>query len=581
MAVAEVATEERPRDHRRWLNWADWRATVILLLGILLLRVIYLVWLDRWELVGDEAQYWVWSRHLSPSYYSKGPGVALLIAASTRLLGDVQWAIRLPAALSSLVAALVLARLTIDTVGDERAGFLAALAFKAIGVFQLQAQIMTIDPPFMALWLIAAWLGWHVLRKHEAGRRPWLLWGLLGLALGAGFLVKYITVLLPPGLLLYAFIRRDSVSWDERMAKGLLLAILVFAVTLIPWIVWNAEHGWPAIRHELGHLGVPGGDMPAQWEEPPGILSTLELLGAQIGMIGPPAFVLIVLASLRALRERHHRPLTWPRHCFMLSAAVPTLVFFFALSPFTRVQGNWPVTAYLTLLVLLAEMSVREMSRWDGSRRIRTASGSDQDHGDSARMAKKRWVTGWRWLIGWGIFTASILALPGIWSELPLIGDAIPMWRIEGAEELSATVDEVREIVRERTGEEPLVIAARYGTASQLSFYLDGQPTVLCADAYVGMRESHYDYMEETDLTDPALHGKSAVLVLRPAEKWAEHFAFDAIETLSDEEPEIHVATGYGGPRVRVNAVQHRRQRTRLLRTANAMRSDGTTLIGR
>jgi len=58
------------------------------------------VWLSPYELVADEAQYWEWSRHLEWSYHSKGPGIAWLVALATRTLGNAEWAIRVPAALS-------------------------------------------------------------------------------------------------------------------------------------------------------------------------------------------------------------------------------------------------------------------------------------------------------------------------------------------------------------------------------------------------------------------------------------------------------------------------------------------------
>ena len=36
----------------------------------------------------DEAQYWTWAQHLDWGYFSKPPGIAALIAASTSMFGD-------------------------------------------------------------------------------------------------------------------------------------------------------------------------------------------------------------------------------------------------------------------------------------------------------------------------------------------------------------------------------------------------------------------------------------------------------------------------------------------------------------
>ena len=45
-------------------------------------------------LVGDEAFYWLWSKHLAASYTDKGPAIAWIIAAGTWLFGDTTLGIR-------------------------------------------------------------------------------------------------------------------------------------------------------------------------------------------------------------------------------------------------------------------------------------------------------------------------------------------------------------------------------------------------------------------------------------------------------------------------------------------------------
>ncbi len=500
----------------RWTARVGWRETVLLVLGLLILRIIYLVWLSPWELVADEAHYWEWARRPSLSYYSKGPGIAWMIAASTALFGDSEWAIRLPAAISSAIAMLVLARLTIEITRDERAGFMAAAALALIPIYQLEAILMTIDPPFMAAWVICAWIAWRAFSAHALGERPWLLWAALGLAIGVGFLIKYVIVLLAPGLLLYAILRRREVPWNGRLTAGIALALVAFAIAITPWIAWNSQHGWPAIRHELGHIGAPGGDVPPQWEQPHGIVSLLELLAAQIGVIGPPAFVLIVAATVRAIRTRRESD-RWPAHLFLLSVGLPTIGFFLLASLKTGVEANWPVSGYLTLLVLVAEYS------------------------------RGAWTRGWRWMLALGLVTGSIVAFPTAWARLPVAGDAVPTYRVVGARERATEVDALRAELRARTGLEPIVIAGAYGDASQLAYYLEGRPTVYDAGGYVGRRGSQYDYWADTDLSDPGLRGRPAVLFGQPAEKWRAAFEFGSMTTVG-ERPAVLVARGYGGP---------------------------------
>jgi len=541
-------TENEAGQEARWLDRVGWRETIMLVLGLLVLRIIYLVWLSPWELIADEAHYWEWSRHLSLSYYSKGPGIAWMIAASTGLFGVSEWAVRIPAALSSAISALVLARLTNDVTRDQRAGFLAVVAFSLIPIFQLEGVLMTIDPPFMTSWLICAWIAWHAFSAHARGKRPWLLWAALGLAMGGGFLVKYIIVLLAPGLLLYAVLRRRELSWDRWLVIAIAIVLIGFLIGISPWIVWNSQNGWPAVRHELGHLGAPGGDVPPQWEEPHGIGSLLELIGTQVGVIGPPAFVLLVLATVRSIRRRGEAPERWPAHCFLMSVGLPTIAFFALASLKTGVEANWPVSGYLTLLAIVAEYSVADIPRWLRERRgwLRHARAAREAGVQPPRSPRSAWVVGWRWMIGWGLVTATIVTFPTAWARMPVIGKAVPMFRIAGAREMAGYVDGLRATLRESTGKEPFVIAGSYGEASRLAFYLKGRPTTYDAGKYVGRRESQYNYWADTDLSDPALLGRPAVMVLKPAEKWEDAFGFATFGTMQ-EEPPVHVGTGYGG----------------------------------
>ena len=47
----------------------------------------------NFDLFGDEAQYWVWSKDLNLGYYSKPPFLPWVIALITGLLGNDFWVI--------------------------------------------------------------------------------------------------------------------------------------------------------------------------------------------------------------------------------------------------------------------------------------------------------------------------------------------------------------------------------------------------------------------------------------------------------------------------------------------------------
>src|SRR5438046_10207176 len=63
-------------------------------LFIAALTLIRLSMLGTTDLTFDEAHYWMWSERLAPSYFSKGPGIAFAIRASTAIFGATDFGVR-------------------------------------------------------------------------------------------------------------------------------------------------------------------------------------------------------------------------------------------------------------------------------------------------------------------------------------------------------------------------------------------------------------------------------------------------------------------------------------------------------
>ena len=99
-------------------------------LAITLLRLLWLVFQPA-DLYPDEAQYWFWAQHPALGYYSKPPLVAWLIALTTGLFGESEFAIRLSAPLlhagTAVFVYAIAARLY-----DSRIALWSALAYASL-----------------------------------------------------------------------------------------------------------------------------------------------------------------------------------------------------------------------------------------------------------------------------------------------------------------------------------------------------------------------------------------------------------------------------------------------------------------
>jgi 4-amino-4-deoxy-L-arabinose transferase-like glycosyltransferase len=484
-------------EHRsKWLFWG-------LVVGVFVLRAIYLKWFCPYTLAEDEAHYWEWSRRLGLSYYTKGPGVAWSIAASTWLFGVNEFGVRLPAVLSGSVAAALLGGLARLMAGSWRAALYTAGCFLLVPAFQVLGLTMTIDGPYAACWAAAAYAGWRAIGRGES-----VWWVGVGVAVGVGALFKYTILLIVPGLVFCAVLgvmkRREG---GARLAMHMGISLLCALVCLLPVILWNAEHGWPTVRHLLGHLGVAGGDVPVTqgkdgWHYNP--MWTLTHVGTQAGLIGPVLLLMGWLPRAAGGGARKTEPSARDAVVYLYALGVPVLAFYLVLTLATLPEGNWPIAGYMSLCVL-AGWRLAEYGRGVGRR--------------------AQYVRGvWRGTLAFGVAVAVALPSLAMLAKLPVVGRAIPLHRLMGAPEMAAHVERLRDELSERTGQEPFVMAVHYGRAAQLAFYMKGRPVVYCPGSLVQSgRPTQYDYWEDTDLmrVQPALLGRPAIVVGANADVWA------------------------------------------------------------
>ena len=510
--------------HARAGTWAPWAESSAVVLALVLLatiaRLVYLAWFNPYPLIEDEAHYWEWSRRLEWSYYSKGPGIAWAIAASVKLLGTSEFGVRAPAAIAGAIAALAMAGLARDAMGDKRAGFFAAVCLLLSPVFQALSLLSTIDMPYVACWMLAVWAAWRCL--HCAGTWSWVG---LGAAIGAGVLFKYTALLLVPGLLVYAVARRGRLRLHRRAGTLVLGAIAIGLLGIAPVVIWNAENGWPTVHHLLGHLGVKGGDMP-EVRETYSPLWTLTFLVSQLGLAGAVG-VLAVIGGVKALRD-HDVSSDGPRESavFLLLAAAPIFLFYLFVSFVSEGEANWAIAGHATLIPLAAFGLVRGMdrftvlmARWRGLAEPRPR------WGFLLRRPETATQVAWHIAIGIGLVAGIGMLRPDWASSRPGLGRYVPVARLTSATSNAGQVSELLASLREQTHSEPMVISQHYGRASQMAFYLPGRPTVFCSSSLMAGRRCQYDLWAETDLRRATgLIGRPAVLLGATREQWAPWF---------------------------------------------------------
>jgi 4-amino-4-deoxy-L-arabinose transferase-like glycosyltransferase len=415
------ADETGPRPALVW----GMSPTQLAWVGVALVTLLRFWYMCRYDLVPDEAKYWVWSKHLALCYRDKGPLVAWTIALGTRLFGDTVVGVRFFAVLLSAATAFQLFRLA-RRLYDDRAALWCLVVTTTVPLFAIGAILMTIDPLSVFFWAWGANLSW---RAYETGRMRY--WWLLGAAIGIGFLAKFINAV--QLLCVAMFLGWSRPHRHLLFSRQTLAMLLAFCVTALPVFVWNAQTGWLNVQalHERSGIHQSFAIRP---------IEVLRYLAGQLGAITPLIWIGMVVGAVGLWRFQSDQA----RVKHLLSQFVPIQSMYLLLSLNSRVEPNWIAPSLIAGVVLLVAF-------W---RQL------------ILRSPKWRW-TAWS-ALGFGLVTTLLLHAATFFS-LPLKIDL--MRRGEGWLDFAQHVQQARQKTHAN-----LLIANHSAQASIMQFYLPDRP---------------------------------------------------------------------------------------------------------
>ena len=366
----------------------------------------------------DELYYAVAGRHLQGGYVEFPPVTALLSAAARVLFGWSLVGFRSFAIFAGALTILLAALVARELGGGRRAQAFAAglVAFSPLllatnGLFQPVSFDQTAT--MLVLWLAL---------RIALGRGSWLA---LGLAVGVGLETKYtLAVVLVLLVACFAGWRRDVLA-----SRGLVLALAVAGVLMIPNLIWEAGHGWISVHW---FLHPPGS---ATDETRPKYLLDLLI------QTNPFAVPVAVNGIVMLARDRRLRPIG------VAVGAVPVAYF---------VLGGKSYYAEPAVFFALA----------------------------AGAVPFARWATRWRLAaVAVGYAAVFVVALPQVLPVYPLataISQGVVKSRSDYQDELGwpALAAQVGRLSRGAD----VVIASNYGEAGALDMFGRGLPPVASTD---------------------------------------------------------------------------------------------------
>jgi 4-amino-4-deoxy-L-arabinose transferase-like glycosyltransferase len=395
------------------------------------LTAIRLSILGSTDLEFDEAHYWMWSERLAPGYFSKGPGIAFAIRASTLLFGPTEFGVRFWSPILAAGTSLFLFYFG-KRLFNENVGLWSAIAFNCTPIFNVGAFVMTTDALSIFFWIAAMFAFWLATEKSP---RSSFWWPVTGLLIGLGFLSRFTNAFeIVCVLLVLAFAPRLR---QEFKRPGLYLLLGIFVICTIPPIVWNAQHAWVT----FSHLKTRGGLAEEVGFRP---LEPLKFFGEHFVFYSPLLFGLLVWAVAGSWRRINQQF----KILFLFWFGLPVTGFYFLISLNHVATPNWDAVSFVSLGLLAVHY-------WN-------------------ERIQSRAVTN---------FAVAAVLLGFVISLFALDSDLLrsagirffrsdPSDRLRGWKLLVAEVERMRSEQETRLGEKLFLIADERHRASVISFYL-------------------------------------------------------------------------------------------------------------
>ena len=299
----------------------------ILILFLAILSTIYNAFLP---LHGDEAYYWMWSKHLQSGYYDHPPMIAYMIYL-TNFISMSEWGIRLVNIFCMSISAIYIFKLT-QLLSDDKTALKSILIFLSAILTNAGYIITTPDSPLSLFWSISLYYTYRAIFIGE--RKDFILTGLF---LGMMILSKYTAVLYIAGVLLFLLLKRRELFLNPYMYVTIFISIVIAS----PMILWNYEHHWISFMFQLHHGASEDSTLYPHL--------FFEFFGGQFGIFSP---VFTTLLFFFLVKEKLY--FKDDKLFFIALSVIITLLFFFYKSLYTRMMLNYTAPAYIGGTILLA-----------------------------------------------------------------------------------------------------------------------------------------------------------------------------------------------------------------------------------
>ena len=308
---------------------------VIFCLLFLLLKFLA-VSSTSFNLYGDEAQYWLWSKELAFGYYSKPPLLAWLISAATVFFGNSFLTLKSIPIVLYCVTSLLIFILSSKLFKNNTLALCCGLTFFLLPATSLSSFLLSTD-----IILILFWAGSliQILRIRECP--TYYNFVFLGVLVGLAFLSKYAAVYFIISLALLIIIDKDFRHIFLMSKFKLVLFVIVTSLIVFPNALWNHYNNWATLEHTADNASI--GSLKFN------LVGFSEFFLSQILLIGPFLFVSFLFCNFKKIKIGTNER-------FLFAFALPALLIVSFESILVRAHANWAAVSLVSLSILLVSI---------------------------------------------------------------------------------------------------------------------------------------------------------------------------------------------------------------------------------
>lgn len=299
-----------------------------------ILAIIRLFLLGAFNLVPQEAYYWLYIQHPALSYFDHPPMCSYTIGVFTSIFGNNEFGVRFGMLLYSIGTSLFLFLLARKFFNSEKEAFLSFVFLNLTIFFNLHSIVATPDAPLLFFWSGAMYFYFKAIFEGDR----WVDWVVAGLFSGFALASKYTASFIVFNLVLFFLVSRE---WKRIFSPKFIVSIFVTFIPFTPVIIWNIQNGFASFLFQTSGR--------AKGVKSLGLNYFFQLIASQLYELTPLFFILLLtligkyISSYKTIDKKE---------LFFASFSFPIVIFFFFVSFTTLVKMNWILPGYLAFMLL-------------------------------------------------------------------------------------------------------------------------------------------------------------------------------------------------------------------------------------